>query len=439
MKRIKRVLCTVFVLLLVLSTGFSASAVSYDYDKELESDTVLVVNLDTGMPVFEKNADKVRYPASLTKIMTYIIAYENIDDVYNTRVEIKQSVLNPLLGTGSSMSGLDHKVGKSVTVIDLLHCLMITSGNDAALVLADYVGGGNTNKFVDMMNAKAKALGCKNTNFVNPHGLHDSNHRTTARDLYTITSYAMELPLFSEITNKSTYYCEDDTYPLVTTNYMIDYNRGGDYYYSAAKGVKTGTTDEAGRCLITTGILSGNAYMCICMGAPYQGSDHNGAMTDAKGILKWALESLEYTRVLETQTPCCEVKVNFSNEHDSILLYPKEIINTVLPIERNEEDIVTVYDAPESIDAPIKKGDVVGKASIYYKDVLIKTIDLVAGEDIEKSEFTYTMHVFKSVLLSWVFWVAAGLTVALLIVYIALVSHIRSKNKRRRVKKYRSM
>ena len=439
MRKINRVLCCIFSLLLILSTSFSASAVSYGYAEEVESDTALVVNMDTGLPVFEKNADKVRYPASLTKIMTYIIAYENVDDVYNTRVEIKQSVLNPLLGTGSSMSGLDYKVGEKVTVLDLLHCLMITSGNDAALVLADYVGGGDTSKFVDMMNAKAQQLGCKNTHFVNPHGLHDNNHYTTARDLYTITSYAMTLPLFSEITNTATYYCEGDTYPLVTTNFLIDYNRGGDYYYGAAKGIKTGTTDEAGRCLITTGIADGYAYMCICMGAPYEGSDHNGAMTDAKGLLRWALNSLEFSRLITTETPGCEVNVNFSNDTDKIMLYPKENIYTILPIERNEEDIVTVYDVPESVDAPLKKGDVVGTISVYYKDELVKTVDLVSGEDIEKSEFTYTMHVFKSVLSSWIFWVAAIVTVALLIVYIALISHVRNKNNRRRVKKYRSM
>lgn len=439
MKRVKRMLCCIFSLLLILSTGFSASAVSYDYGEEIESDTVLVVNMDTGLPVLEKNADKVRYPASLTKIMTYIIAYENIEDVYNTRVEIKQSVLNPLLGTGSSMSGLDYKVGEKVTVIDLLNCLMITSGNDAALVLADYVGGGDTNKFVDMMNAKAQQLGCKNTHFVNPHGLHDNNHYTTARDLYTITSYAMTLPLFSEITNTATYYCEGDTYPLVTTNYLIDYNRGGDYYYGAAKGIKTGTTDEAGRCLITTGIADGYAYMCICMGAPYQDSDHNGAMVDAKNLLRWALGSLEFARLLTTETPGCEVMVNFSNDSDKTLLYPKENVYTILPIERNEEDITTVYNAPESVDAPLKKGDVVGTVSVYYKGDLVKTVDLVAGEDIEKSEFTYTMHVFKSVLSSWIFWVAAIVTIILLVVYIALVSRVRSKNNRRRVKKYRSM
>lgn len=286
MKKLKR-LFSLFLVFAVLAVSCSSvSAITYDYDETIESDTVLLINMDTGIPVLEKNAEKVRYPASLTKIMTYIVVCENVDDLYNTRVEIKEEVLEPLLGTGSSMSGLDYKIGESLTVVDLLYCLMVSSGNDASLVLADYVGGGSVEKFVSLMNAKAKELGCKNTNFVNPHGLHDDNHYSTAYDLYTITSYALTLPLFSEITNTATYYCEGDDYPLVTTNYLIDVNRGGDYFYTYAQGIKTGTTDEAGRCLITTGIADGYAYMCICMGAPYPDNGYNAAMTDARGLLR---------------------------------------------------------------------------------------------------------------------------------------------------------
>lgn len=442
MKKLKRVLCCIFALLIIVLSVFSSSAITYDYSKierEMVSDTILLVNMDTGIPVIEKNADKVRYPASLTKIMTYIIAMENIDDVYNTRVKIRQDVLDPLLGTGSSMSGLDYKVGEKVTVIDLLYCLMVTSGNDAALVLADYVGNGDTDKFVDMMNAKAKELGCNDTHFVNPHGLHHEDHYSTANDLYKITSYALTLPLFSEISNTATYYCEGDDYPLVTTNFMIDVNRGGEYYYTYAQGIKTGTTDEAGRCLITTGIADGYAYMCICMGAPYADSVNNGAMLDAREILRWALLDLELARMITPETPVCEADINFSAGEDTILLYPAKTVNAILPKERLEEDVRVESDIPDSVDAPIKKGDVIGKATVYYKGEAVQTVELVAGEDVEKSGFAYTMHVFKSILSSWQFWIAFVIAIILVIVYIALISNVRSRNKRRNVKKYRRM
>ena len=264
-KRIIRIFSYICIFILLFACTFSASAVSYDYfawedaEAKLYSDTILLVNMDTGVPVFEKDSHERRYPASLTKIMTYIVSVENIEDVENTRVEIKQDVIDLLSGTGSSMSGLDYKIGEKVKVIDLLYCLMVSSGNDAALVLADYIGGGDIDLFVDAMNEKAKELNLEDTHFVNPHGLHDPDHYSTAFDIYTMASYALTLPYFSEITDTATYYCEGDDYPLVTTNYLIDVNRGGEYYYTYAKGIKTGTTEEAGRCIATSAVADGYA------------------------------------------------------------------------------------------------------------------------------------------------------------------------------------
>ncbi|MGN0452200.1 MAG: D-alanyl-D-alanine carboxypeptidase family protein [Ruminococcus sp.] len=440
MKKLTRIFALVCTLVILFSALFSTStsAITYEYDGTIASDTVLLVNMDTGVPVLEKNADKVRYPASLTKIMSFIIVSENIEDFDNTRIEVRQEVLDPILGTGSSTSGVDYKVGEKMTVTDLVNCMLVASGNDAALVLADYVGGGSVERFVDMMNAKAQELGCKNTHFMNPHGLHDENHYSTAYDLYTITSYALTLPRFSEITNTSTYYCEGDDYPITTTNFMIDINRGGDYYYTYAKGIKTGTTDQAGRCIISSAIADGYAYMCICMGAPYD-SDENGAMIDAKNLMRWALLDLELARMLTTDTPVCEVDVNFTSSDRSILLYPAETVNTILPKTHNEEDVTVGYDIPETVDAPVKKGDVVGSCTVYYKGEAVKTVNLVATENVEKSNLAYSMYIFKEILSSWIFWVAFIIAVILVIVYIALASNVRRAKKQRRVKRYRRM
>lgn len=438
MKKFTKILCCAVALMIILSSVLSASAITYNYDKKLESETVLLINMDTGIPVLEKNVDMIRFPASLTMIMTYIVVCENVDDIYNTRIEIRQEVLDPLLGTGSSMSGLDYKVGEKVTVVDLLNCLMVTSGSDAALVLADYVGGGDTQKFVDMMNEKAQELGCENTHFTNPHGLHDEDHYSTAYDLYKIATYALTLPLFSEISDTSTYYCEGDDYPLVTTNYMIDFNRGGDYYYTYAKGIKTGATEQAGRCIITSAIADGYAYMGICLGASYD-TDYNGAMQDAKQLLRWALLNLELSRMLTTDTPVCEAEVNFTTSNKTILLYPAQTVNTILPKDYNAEDVKIVPDVEDAIDAPIKKGDIVGKATVYYQDEAVQTVDLVAGEDVSRSNFAYAMYMFKVVLTSWYFWVAFAVALVLVIVYISLVSNVKNSKKQRRVKKYRRM
>lgn len=442
-KRIIRIISYICIFVLLLACTFSASAISYDYaswdeaEAKLYSDTILLINMDTSVAVFEKNSHERRYPASLTKIMTFIITMENIEDVENTRVEIKQEVIDLLSGTGSSMSGLDYKIGEKVKVIDLLYCLLVSSGNDAAVVLADYIGGGDISVFVDAMNKKAQELGLEDTHFMNPHGLHDPEHYSTAYDIYTMASYALTLPYFSEITDTATYYCEGDDYPLVTTNYLIDANRGGDYYYTYAKGIKTGTTEEAGRCIATTAVADGYAYMCICLGAPYDDSDINGAMKDARSLMRWALLELEFTRLVSVETPVCEVSVNFSAGDESIHLYPDKNVNSILPKDYKAEDISITPTAPKSIDAPVTKGDIIGTAAVYYQGELVQEVNLVANDDIAKSDVAYTMYILKNILLSWQFWLAVIIAVILLVVYFALLSSVRQKKKQRRVKRHR--
>ena len=216
--------CLVIMSVLIISP-LSASAAEFEIDFEPISKSLYLENLDTDTVVYTKAADEKRYPASTTKIMTYIITAEHVSDIQHTNVTIKSSTLHMLDGTGSSMAGL--KAKETLSVYQLLHCLMIPSGNDAALVLADFIGEGDINKFVDMMNEKAKELGCENTHFANPHGLHDEKHYTTARDMAKIAKYAMKLPYFMEICNTATSDCIGEDRYLVTTNSMIDPVRGG--------------------------------------------------------------------------------------------------------------------------------------------------------------------------------------------------------------------
>ena len=445
-----RVISVLFVLLFIINSSFiSLYAISYTNDVKTVSDSILLVNMDEEQVVFEKDADSRRYPASTTKIMTYIIAVENIPDLDNTRVPIKEEVLNTLLGTGSSLANLFNHIGETMTVIDLLYSMMVPSGNDASIVLADYVGEGDISKFVDLMNKKAEELGCKDTHFENPEGLHHENHYTTARDLYLITKYALTLPRFAEICNTATYYCEGDEYPLITTNYLIDKARGGDYYYRYANGIKTGTTNEAGRCLVTTATADGYSYMAILLHAPYEegvNDDDYGTMVDAADLFRWALTKLELGIVADTSTPVCEQKVKLSWGKDNVLLVPKENLSAILPKGYEKKNIIIEYDTPESVDAPLEIDTVVGTATIYYKDdtmpqkQLITTVDLVPNEKVELSGILYVLNVIATIMQSYWFIVIIGLLIVILILYL-IFTNIARKNSRknRRVKNYRNL
>ena len=224
----KRISAIAFSVILICISFFSVSAVDYKCDVETVSKAVYLENLNNKAVVYEKNSDQQMYPASTTKIMTFIITAENVGDINNTFVTVKEDVISGL-DPESTMMGLTTHIGEKVSVKDLLYGLMLPSGNDAALVLADYVGEGIPG-FVEKMNAKANELGCKKTHFANPHGLYDAEHYSTAYDMALIAKYAMNLPNFMEICNMVRY-TPKGFEELHNTNYMLDPEEEGGKYY----------------------------------------------------------------------------------------------------------------------------------------------------------------------------------------------------------------
>ncbi len=448
-KKALKVISLIFTLCIIMSSSIvTTGAISYKNDVKTQSDSILLVNMDSGQTVFEKDADSKRYPASTTKIMTYIIVVENIDDLENTRVPIKQEVLDLLDGTGSSLANLESHIGGTMSIIDLLYSMMVPSGNDASLVLADYVGKGNIQSFVDLMNKKAEELGCENTHFENPEGLHHENHYTTARDMYKIATYALTLPKFAEISNTSTYYCEGDDYPLITTNLLIDQNRGGEYYYMYAKGIKTGTTDQAGRCLVTTATADGYSYIAVLLHAPYKEgvTEGYGTMTDAADLFRWALTSLELETVATSSIPVCEQKVKLAWGRDSVNLVPDKNLSAIVPKDIEDQNLIKEIDIPEVVNAPLEEDTVVGTVTIYYKDSKtgekqeLAKANLVPDESVEMSGILYVLDVIVTVFRSYWFLVIIGIIVVILILYFIMskINNKRSK-KNRKVKHYRNL
>ncbi len=440
------VLCALF---LVLTMSVSQTfAVSYPNKVATKSESILLVNMDTGQEVFAKEADTKRYPASTTKIMTYIVAVENIPDLDNTKIEITKSIIETIEERGSYPESIGEKVGKKMSVIDLLYCMMVPTGNDAAIVLADYVGGGDIGKFVQMMNEKAEELGCENTHFVNPEGIHDSEHYTTARDLYKMATYALTLPKFAEITNTPDYCIEGEDYPVVTTNYIIDEWRGGEYYYMYAKGIKAGTTDEAGRCLVTTATADGYSYMAVLLKAPYKEDSYetNDTFFDAADLFRWSLTELELKTVASQQTPICEQKIELAWNKDSVHLVPEKNINVIVPENYQDKWITIEKNLPESIDAPIKKDTVVGTVTVYYQDDKMSekqelvTVNLVPDENVEQSGVLFVVRVITTILQS--FWFIGIVTIiAIILVAYFVIGKVNRKNnkKRNKVKNYRNL
>ncbi len=419
----------------------SAGAASYNIDFETASKSIYLENLDTGTVVYQKDASARRFPASTTKIMTYIITAENVTDIDNTYVTVKSEILHLLDGTGSSMAGLEKD--EKLSVYQLLCSLMIPSGNDAALILADYIGEGNINKFVDMMNSKAQALGCNDTHFANPHGLNDPNHYTTVEDMAKIVKYALTLPKFTEISNTVTSDVLGDDRYLVTTNSMIDEYRGGEYYYPYAVGIKTGSTgNDSGYCLVSMAVKNGYTYLCVAYGAPYEDENgenyENGAMIDSVNLYEWAFNSLAIKTIIDKNDLAKEIGLNYAWNKDTIQLTPAESFSTIMPDNVSLDSIDKIYSIPESVDAPVRQGERIGTVTLSYANQKLATIDLLAGESVDRSELLTVIDGLKTIATStWFISVVIAVIVLALVYLIIAAVYNRRKKSRRPVKKYR--
>ncbi len=449
MKRFISCILTLLFLCLPLCTVQSSAA--FNNSLETSADIVLLVSLDNGAVIFDKNADKVTPPASLTKITTAILTIENCTDLDEV-ITIKQSSIDAISGTNSSTAGL--KVGEEISIRNLLYCMMVKSANEAAVVLADYIGGGSVSNFVQMMNDFVMDMGCQNTHFVNPHGLDAEGQYTTANDLAMITKHALTLPLFEEIVNTVSFKLpasnKSGERNLLSTNWMINPNFKT-YYLKYAQGIKTGTTANAGRCVISKASKDGYNYLAVVMGAPYEdvtgdGNPDNCAFLECKKIFQWAFDNIRLTKVADPLQIATVVDVHLSRSVDHVRLVPETEVTALVPVGNDETSVlleVIPEETPQSVNAPVKKGDVLGKARILYAEDEIATVNLVAAEDVHLSLILFVLDGIKNIFKSTLFQIVFIAMVLILAIYIGLIIRHNQRKKRRKapkpVKNFRNM
>lgn len=423
-----------FLLLLFFVFGMYGVNAAMLYDKELNSAAVYVVDMNANIPIVEKNINERRSPASLTKMMTFLIAYEMANDANKVKVKVRQEVLDKV---DPESSGVRLKDGEELSLMTLLKAMLITSSGYAAKVIADYFGEGDISKFVDKMNIKAQNLGCSNTHFANPDGFYDEDQYSTAADIYKITRYAMNIPDFLNIVSKSE--CNifgDERDPIITTNAMIDAKRGGEYYYPYVRGIKTGYVEEAGRCLASYAEKNNRGYISIVMGGPTKDSkgnpiEKNMAMIDTKNIYIWAFEELKQVKLYPKNLPVDEIPIELVWNHDKLLLVPESDFCVTLPSDFDKKDISLKVSIPDKIDAPVNSGDIVGSANVFYKGQPIGNFNVVSSATFKKNYFLVVLRFLKNIISSPIFIVVFSVSMILLAMYISLLIRINKRKKRR--------
>lgn len=331
-------------------TAYAEETVVFN-DSAVLTDTLLLVNADSGKVLYSKNSDVKKPIASVTKIMTCILALENFAEPNSHTIEIKEQPVMDVTNIGASMSGFQNHIGESYSALDILYGLMLPSGCEAAQIIAYEVGGKPTD-FAKMMNDKAKDIGCQDTYFAEAHGVSDENY-STAEDLVKLTDYAMDNPLFKKIVATEYYQIDGFAAPIYNTNSLIceENNRG--LYYKYVTGVKTGTTDKAGKCIISTAQKGEDGFICIALGGVYSADDGyvNHAMTDTISLYDWAFKNFTKNINVDIEKSYASVRVGSDISVEATL--------TNLPI--GESSVIEWSSSDESIASVDSNGVIHGK------------------------------------------------------------------------------
>lgn len=407
MKKISIFLAVTIIIVSMQGLTPAAAAQSEQLPFELLSEGAYMENLETGRVMVSKNADQRFAPASLTKIMTGILALENIDDLDNETARLKIYLNDMIYGTGAKTGGF--WPGDEATIRDVLYDTLIYSAAECALMLADYVGDGSVEHFVDMMNDRAKELGCTDTNFTDPHGL-DETQYTTPRDMAIIAKHAMSIPAFAEIVSTTNYQVSmvnrDYSFYINTTNSLL--RSSSEYYYAPAQGIKTGTITDV-RTLAAQARQNGYTYLVILMGTPIYNAD--GTATDpqlytfyeAKQLFEWAFSSFSVRTAVERGEQLAEIPVRYSMDGDFVRLATGEQFTALLHTDIDVSSILYLPEIPEYLTAPVESGEEVGSLRLVYMEEEIGRVPLLTTASLSRSRtlawigwFSNEIHSFRT-------------------------------------------
>lgn len=383
MYRLKRMIS--FFILFVILMPLSVTE-SYADEIELTAKAAILVEMETGQILYEKNPDMQWAPASTTKIMTALVALERGD--LNAKMKASANAINSIpLDYG--IAGI--KVGEELTLNDLLHFVLIISANEASNVIAENLSPtGRIQDFIDLMNKEAERLGLKNTHFTNSFGLDEENHYSSARDLAIMAREAMKYPTFREIVAKKVVPLPDtnlrksnqwENWHIETTNKLLN---STSQYYDRVTGIKTGYTGKAGRCLVFSAVNNeGLELVGVILGT----ETYDILFRESQELLEYGYKNYKIQTLVSSGEYFGRYEVIDSVDNIPVDIQVLGEVTHLLPT--SPEKLQSTVSVKETLNtpftAPIQKGQVLGTKTWYYNGEEIGSVQLVAMNDIEKT------------------------------------------------------
>ncbi len=436
-----------FILFIAVSKIYiSAETNPFGLDIPIKSDALYLINLDTNTLIYEKNKDLQINCSALAKIMTTILILEsdeckkNPQKFLNKKITASRDIFERLYLKSASNANL--RQGETITVKDALYATMLQSACEATMMLVEMMVGKNTEKFVSMMNEKAKNLKMTQTYFTDPDGLDETQQQTTAFDMYLLTRYCLKNDIFKKIATTPTYdipptNIHDNPTQLIHTNKMLNKYLGGKNYDSRVKGIKTAKVSDKYN-LVSIASANSYNYLLVTLGAP-NNKDYN-IFSETKRIYDWVFSNLKIKIIANPGEKLIpnNLKVNFSKNSQGINLTPKNPVAILLP---NYVDASTIFWDTSSINhelnAPIKKGAIIGDITLKLSDQPLHTVTVVAADDVKVDILSLISHYVVKIITAWQTIVILTLTI-ILIFYLFLNKKFNiKKNKKNKFKKYK--
>lgn len=377
------------LIFLLLLSGFLFPV--HAEELELDSDYFLLIDPDNHQIIMEQGADELIYPASMTKMMTLIVALEHIDDD-EQMLTLDNEVFQGLYEANASLAGFSYN--EQVSVKDCLYGLFLPSGAECTRALAIKAAGSET-EFVELMNEKAKQLGMNNTHFVNTTGLHHKDHVTTLNDLLILMQYALKNETFYEIFTTREYIATSGTKHKELKMNSTLFKRINKDDANMILGGKTGYTNPAGLCLASLASKDDRNLILITAHAPVSSTPYH--LIDAVKTYNYVYENMHKINLCELNDAIIEVDVMFTLPEVTTVLYPETSPQLTFSKEVTQDEFTLEIQLKESIEAPLHPNDILGQMSIYHQGELLDTVNLITHDTIELSKlsvFLYEAEIF---------------------------------------------
>ncbi len=356
---LKKILCVIFCF------AFTANCFGSEKEPNVNALSAVLIDADTGRVLWGKNENEPMAMASTTKIMTAIVTLENAD--INEKVTVSENAAR------APKVKMNLQAGEELTLEQLLYALLMQSSNDAAVAIAENVGG-SVEEFCEMMNRKAVELGCRDTEFVTPNGLDKGNHHSTAYDMAIIGAYAIKNDEFIRISNTQnvSFASNKKSYSIVNKNQLLN-------SYEGAIGIKTGFTGKAGHCFVGAAKRGNVTLVSVVLASGWGSAGKARKWSDTKEILNYGFDNYKKYSIIGNSI---DVYVDKARINKTTLKYEKSV--ELLLNESEVKNVLFKNNVPEMLEAPVTKGERVGTGEIYIGDFKAAEIGIVTDESIEK-------------------------------------------------------